>query len=168
MEMVSNQGRVHCTCDRVSTGVATQWRNDREHDYRTAPISKTAGRNSNTILAFCPVIRARNASLSNCLLHTFSYYMILFTFDKESVTLFDINICLQGSMSTLRQHCLLFHKNSISHFCRIKLYSANLQEMFVLIFFEKRVEEEACAGSLLLGVLYVCALAPIPLELYSL
>lgn len=101
-------------------------------------------------------------------MRTFSYSIILFPSDKESVTLFDINICLQGSISTFRRHCLLFHKNSTSHFCRIKLDSANLQEMFVLIFFEKRLEEEACAGSLLLGALFVCALAPIPLELYSL
>lgn len=99
---------------------------------------------------------------------TFAYSIILFPFDKESMTLFDINICLQGSISTFRRHCLLFHKNSTSHFCRIKLDSANLQEMFVLIFFEKRLEEEACAGSLLLGVRFVFALATIPLELYSL
>lgn len=97
-------------------------------------------------------------------MRAFSYCIILFTFDKESVTLFDVNICLQGSISTFRQHCLLFHKNSISHFCRIKLDSANLQEMFVLIFFEKRLEAEACAGSLLLGALSLCALAPIPLS----
>lgn len=161
---MANQGRVHCACGSGSLGEAIQWRKDRESGYETSPISKTAARNSHTILAFCPAIRAKNASLSNCLMRTFSYYIILFTFDKESVTLFDVSICLQGSISTFRQHCLLFHKNSMSHFCRIKLDSANLQEMFVLVFFEKRLEEDACAGSLLLGALFVCALAPRPLS----
>lgn len=42
------------------------------------------------------------------------------------------------------------------HFsCRVKLDFANLQEMFVFIFSEKRVEEEVCAGSLPFGVLFV-------------
>lgn len=43
----------------------------------------------------------------------------------------------------------------MNYCCRVKSDFANLQEMFVLIVFEKRVEEEVCTGSLLFGVLFV-------------
>lgn len=56
----------------------------------------------------------------------------------------------------------------MNYCCRVKSDFANLQEMFVLIVFEKRVEEEVCTGSLLFGVLFVWALAASPLGLYSL
>lgn len=88
-----------------------QWKKDRQHGCRKVPISQTTF--NIPAPAFCPIFIAKKARLSNGLMHTSYFCVILFAFDKESTTVFDINICLPRFISAFRQHCLLFHKNSI-------------------------------------------------------